>query len=142
MYTDILLPVDLTHASERRQSHEVAIEYAQAFGSTLHVMTVVPDSGMAIVSQYFSTTAVDDIVEKTNEKLHEFTDKHFPKDVKIQHVVTTGNVYESIITTAEKIDCDLIIMSAHRPELKDYLLGPNSARVVRHSNKSVLVVRS
>jgi nucleotide-binding universal stress UspA family protein len=25
--------------------------------------------------------------------------------------------------------------------LKDYLLGPNAAKVVRHSNRSVLVVR-
>lgn len=32
-------------------------------------------------------------------------------------------------------------MAAHRPALKDYLLGPNAARVVRHSNCSVLVVR-
>ena len=32
-------------------------------------------------------------------------------------------------------------MSANRPELKDYLLGPNAARVVRHSDVSVLVVR-
>ncbi len=32
-------------------------------------------------------------------------------------------------------------IGSHRPELKDYLLGPNAARVVRHANCSVLVVR-
>ena len=31
-------------------------------------------------------------------------------------------------------------MVSHRPELQDYLLGPNAARVVRQPTKSVLVV--
>ncbi|MFQ5760821.1 MAG: universal stress protein, partial [Acidiferrobacterales bacterium] len=42
---------------------------------------------------------------------------------------------------AEKAGCDLIVMASQRPELKDYLLGPNAARVVRHANCSVLVAR-
>jgi nucleotide-binding universal stress UspA family protein len=42
---------------------------------------------------------------------------------------------------ADKLGCDAIVMAAHRPELRDYLLGPNAARVVRHANQSVLVVR-
>jgi hypothetical protein len=32
-------------------------------------------------------------------------------------------------------------MTAHSPDLKDYLLGPNAARVVRHANQSVMVIR-
>ncbi|MEP3300223.1 MAG: universal stress protein, partial [Pseudoruegeria sp.] len=36
---------------------------------------------------------------------------------------------------------DLIVIGAHRPDFKDYLLGPNAARVVRHSECSVYVVR-
>jgi nucleotide-binding universal stress UspA family protein len=32
-------------------------------------------------------------------------------------------------------------MASHRPELSDYLLGPNAARIVRHAKQSVLVVR-
>jgi nucleotide-binding universal stress UspA family protein len=35
----------------------------------------------------------------------------------------------------------VIVLASHRPELKDYLLGPNAARVVRHAKCSVLVVR-
>ena len=42
---------------------------------------------------------------------------------------------------ADKLKCDLIVMASHRPELKDYLLGPNAARVVRHARQSVFVVR-
>ncbi len=141
MYKDILLPIDMTDKGSWSKVVPVALEYVKAFGSTLHAMTVIPDSGMAIVGQYFSSDAVDKVVEETRKKLHEFTGEHIPDDVKLQHIVTSGTVYESIINAAKKINADLIIMSAHRPELKDYLLGPNSARVVRHSDKSVLVVR-
>ena len=50
-------------------------------------------------------------------------------------------MYEVILAVAKGIDADLIVMASHRPELKDYLLGPNAARVVRHADQSVLVVR-
>ena len=55
--------------------------------------------------------------------------------------MATGTAYEEILTTARSFGADLIVMASHRPELKDYLLGPNAARVVRHSDVSVLVVR-
>jgi nucleotide-binding universal stress UspA family protein len=142
MYKNILLPVDISEDDSWKRALEIAVEYAQAFGSHLHVMTVVPDSGMAMVSQYFSKDAVNRIIEATNQSLHAFVEGNIPKNIRVQHIVTTGNVYESIIDTAKKINADLIVMSAHRPELKDYLLGPNAARVVRHSDRSVLVVRN
>lgn len=140
MYKDILLPVDIVR-DRSRKSLDIAVEYCQAFGSTLHVMTVVPDSGLAMVNQYFNKDTSNEVIDSANEQLHDFVKQNVPDDISVQHIVTLGNVYESIITTARKINADLIVMSAHRPELKDYLLGPNAARVVRHSDKSVLVVR-
>jgi nucleotide-binding universal stress UspA family protein len=60
----------------------------------------------------------------------------------VQHVVACGTIYEEILTFAGKHGIDMIVMASHRPELKDYLLGPNAARVVRHAECSVLVVRN
>lgn len=45
------------------------------------------------------------------------------------------------MAAADKLGCDLIVLSSHRPEMRDYLIGPNAARVVRHAKQSVLVVR-
>ncbi|MDH3475684.1 MAG: universal stress protein [Rhodospirillales bacterium] len=36
---------------------------------------------------------------------------------------------------------DLIITGSHKPNVSDYLLGSNAARVVRHASCSVFVVR-
>ena len=57
------------------------------------------------------------------------------------NTLLAAQVYEAILNIARKTGADLIVVAAHRPELKDYLLGPNAARVVRHANCSVLVVR-
>lgn len=141
MYKNILIPVDLAHPQSCVKAVNTVCELAQKFNATVHVMTVIPDSGMSIVSQYFSAQAVERIVEETNQELHKFVKKYFSVKTPIEQIVTSGNVYESIITSAKEVNADLIVMSAHRPELRDYLLGPNAARVVRHSDRSVLVVR-
>ena len=141
MYNDILLPVDLNQESSWRGPLQIALEYARAFDARLHIMTVLPDFGMAIVGGFFPRDFENRAIDEVNRALHGFVQQHVPDDVTVQHIVGHGTVYEEILKTANAIGADLIIMHAHRPELRDYLLGPNAARVVRHSNCSVLVVR-
>ena len=141
MYRDILLPVDLDHDSSWEKALPTAVEYCKAFGARLHVMTVVPDFGMSMVGQFFPRHYDEEVVQKMQDALHRFVAAHVPGEVPVQHIVAQGNVYEMILRMAGQTGVDLIIMAAHRPELKDYLLGPNAARVVRHAECSVLVVR-
>ncbi len=142
MYKDILYPVDITEEGSWKDSLPVVIDLANAFNAKLHIMTVVSDYGMSLVQQYFPQGSVEKVVEKTKDALHDFVRRHIPEGIKVQHIVAKGSVYECIIKTANEVKADLIVMSAHRPELKDYLLGPNAAKVVRHSDRSVLVVRA
>ena len=62
-------------------------------------------------------------------------------DRDARHIVATGSVYQEILSTAEKAGSDLVVIGAHDPDLKDFLLGPNAARIVRHAKCSVHVVR-
>ena len=141
MYRDILLPIDLNHESSWTKALPVALEYCRAFGSRLHVMTVVPDFGMTIVGSYFPEGFENSHRQEVDKQLHELLASKVPNDIKTQHIVAEGTPYKEIIGVAEQIDADLIVMASHRPELKDFLLGPNAERVVRHSKQSVLVVR-
>ena len=117
-----------------------AVEYAKVFGADLHVATVLPDFGMPVVRRFFP----DDFQEKAQtdfeDKLAVFCDEHIASKIGAHSVVRVGNVYEEILKLADEIAFDLIVMASHRPELKDYLLGPNAARVVPHANCSVRVV--
>tara|TARA_R110000868_G_scaffold1844_6_gene14588 strand:+ start:952 stop:1377 length:426 start_codon:yes stop_codon:yes gene_type:complete len=141
MYEHVLLPVDLGNDSSWVKALPAAIEYCEAFGSTLHVMTVMPDFGSPMVAQFFPTDHENKMMENANKVLHKFVADKVPDSIRVQHIVADGTIYQTIIETADTIGADLIIMGSHRPELQDYLLGPNAARVVRHSTKSVLVVR-
>jgi len=141
MYQNILLSVDLGQESSWKKALPTAVSLCESMGARLHVMTVVPDFGMSIVGQYFPDGYEKEVANKVMAQLHTFVKEHVPESVQVQHIVGEGNVYETILKMAGKIDADLIVMASHRPELQDYLLGPNAARVVRHAKCSVLVVR-
>jgi nucleotide-binding universal stress UspA family protein len=74
-------------------------------------------------------------------QLKAFVSAQIPPGIDVQRVVAVGKIYQQIIHIAAKINADLIIMGSHHPDLKEYLLGPNAARVVRHARGSVMVVR-
>lgn len=139
MYKDILLSVDLEDDNSWRKALPTAVEYAKAFGSRIHVISVVPEFGM--VRQFFPDDYESQLKDSVKTKLHEFTAERIPDDVSVRHIIAHGTIYREINKTAEQINADLIIMASHRPGVGDYLLGPNAARVVRHSKRSVLVVR-
>jgi len=139
MYKEILLSIDLEDENSWRKALPTAVEYAKAFGSRIHVVTVVPEFGL--VRQFFPNNYENQLKDTVKTKLHEFTADKIPDEIAVQHIIAHGTIYEEIKKAAEQINADLIIMASHRPELGDYLLGPNAARVVRHSKRSVLVVR-
>ncbi len=141
MYKHILLPVDIEDSDSWQRSLPVAAEYAKTFGSTLHVMTVVPDFGMSVVGSFFPDDFAEKAIAETNRRIHDFVSENVPDGIAVQHVVKHGRVYEEIIRSARDLDADLIVMSAHHPDVSDYLLGPNAARVARHAEQSVLIVR-
>lgn len=141
MYKNILLTVDLEHPRAQLKSVPIAVELCEQHKASLHVLTVVPDFGMSIVAQYFPKGYEKEVAGNVMDKLKAFVHKKIPGDIKVKHIVGNGNVYESILNVAKKIKADLIIVQARRPELRKFLLGPNAARVVRHAECSVLVVR-
>ncbi|WP_299617503.1 universal stress protein [Pelagibius sp.] len=141
MFKDILLPVDLGNEDTQMKAVSTAVEMAKAFGSRLHVMTIVPDFGVSIVSAYFPEGYEEKVLEEANTRLHAFVQRAIPSELSVQHVVGHGTIYEEILRFAREKGIDMIVMASHRPELRDYLIGPNASRVVRHAACSVTVVR-
>jgi nucleotide-binding universal stress UspA family protein len=141
MFKDILLPVDLGNPETQEKAVSTAIELAKAFGSRLHVMTIVPDFGESFVSSFFPVDYQEKAVEAANQSLHAFVKERVPEGIPVQHIVAHGTIYEEILSFAKEQSIDMIVMASHRPELQDYLLGPNASRVVRHADCSVTVVR-
>lgn len=141
MYNDVLLAVDLDDQSSWQKALPAAIDACKRSNGRLHILTVLPGYGMSIVGQAFPANFEAEAKKKASEQLKKFVSEQVPSDVQADAIVDEGSVYDVIIQTSKKVNAGLIVVAAHRPEFKDYLLGPNAARVVRHADCSVLVVR-
>lgn len=137
----MLVAIDISHLKDQEIVIKTAKKLAGLFGDSITVITVIPDFGMSIVGSYFEKDALEKAKISASDRLHEFVKSTLGKVDNVDFLIRTGTAYEEILDAAEDMKTDLIVMGAHRPELSDYLLGPNAARVVRHSNCSVHVVR-
>lgn len=141
MFKTILVPVDLAEESSWKKALPAAVMHAQNNGGRLIVMTVVPDYGKGAVGTYFPADFLDRAITGAKDQLQALLSANVPKDVPVKTIVRCGTIYHEIIDVAKETGADLIVMASHRPALRDYLLGPNAERVLRHANCSVLVVR-
>ena len=140
MFNDVLCAIDLGDEHSWKKALPKAIEIRGDSGN-LHLLTVVPAFGLSMISQYFPDDFEDKTLAATKDALRAFIDKNVPKDVPSRAIVAQGRAYEQILRIAKEVGCDAIVMAAGHPDLAQYLLGPNAARVVRHATCSVLVVR-
>ncbi|MDF1669250.1 MAG: universal stress protein [Roseovarius sp.] len=140
----ILCAVDISNENRDVGVLKQAARLAEMEGAQLDVITVVPDFGMSVVGAFFDKGHHDKMVAEARARLHELVNTALGDGASDnqRHVVSTGSAYEEILKIADAIKAELIVIGAHKPDFSDYLLGPNAARVVRHSSCSVYVVRS
>lgn len=143
MSSSVLCAIDTSQPAMDKNVLETAARLAAADGARLDVITVVPDYGLSLVGSFFDETHHDKAIKEATKRLNDFVGSVVGEEVNksVRHVVATGTAYEQILKTATKAGSDLIVIGAHKPDLSDFLLGPNAARVVRHSKCSVFVVR-
>ena len=141
MANTILLPVDLNNLEAASRPLTEALRLLDD-GGTLHVLTVVPEFGYSQISGFFRDGYEKDLLRVAGQNLQEWAHTSVPDGIDLHPHVVHGSVYDMILRAADRLSVDSIVMGAHRPELSDYLLGPNAARVVRHAKQSVYVVRN
>ncbi len=90
---------------------------------------------------YFPPDFEKKALAETEKQLQALITKQVPKGIDVDGVVALGTIYDEIVKMAKQISADLIVMASHRPGLQDYLIGPNATRVIRHYDRSVLIVR-
>ena len=137
----ILLPIDLNAPAEAARALAEALSLLGPDG-ILHVVSVMPDFGMPQVSGYFRKDYEKEMMAGFGDALRDWVAQNVPDAVEVHPHILQGTIYDEILRAADKLAVDLIVMASHRPELSDYLLGPNAARVVRHARQSVYVVRN
>ncbi len=149
MADKLLVPIDLLHASSWKAALPQAFALAGVTGSEVTIMTVVPEVPAGLDWRYSirgetggsEELNTDELLKDARKRLEQIGVEFAPDDAEFEVIARYGTVYEEILNVAEELPATQIVMAAHRPSLSDYLIGPNTARVVRHANCSVQVVR-
>lgn len=141
MFDKLLLAVDINDPQGATRSTQAAIAMARQERAVLHIVNVVPDDGLAIVSAQLAPNHNAEAMDYARTHLADWADANIPEGIETELHVVRGTIYDQILKVAREMDADGIFVGAHRPAFKDYLIGPNAARVARHATQSVFVIR-
>lgn len=141
MFKNIIIPIDLSDKKSSKVVFPPALNFANAFGSKLYLVHIMPDFGMKVMEDYLPRNWMKDQKHKYELLFQELIHQYIPTGIKVEFMIGRGAIYDEVINFSETINADLIMLSAVRPQLKDYMLGPNASKIVRHSAISVMVIR-
>ncbi|WP_039019350.1 universal stress protein [Halocynthiibacter namhaensis] len=144
MSGSVLCAIDVSQPVDDTKVLKKGALLAAMEGATLDVITVIPDFGMSVVGSFFDKTHTEQAIVEAKSALNKLCVEVLGDEMNanIRHIVAVGTAYEEILKTANAAGSELIVIGAHKPDFKDYLLGPNAARVARHATVSVHIVRS
>jgi nucleotide-binding universal stress UspA family protein len=140
MFTNILVPVDLTDADLAKASIETAVGLARASNGVVRLLNVLPIT--PIVLAEYVPADFEAQQRATSEEALKIVARESGLDAgQISTAVRQGGIYHEILEETKAMGADLIVMSSHRPAMRTYFLGSNASHVVRFAKCSVLVVR-
>lgn len=137
MYNKILIPIDMSHVE--RASEMITAAKTQANEGAKFVLLNVIDEVPAWAMDYQSEGVAKEHVKSAKEELSKIAHKESISNVDVQ--VFSGHSYNTILHVAKKEEAELIIIGSHHPGVGDYFLGSTAAKVVRHAQCSVYVIR-
>lgn len=138
MYDTILVGVALfTEGSTSRKLVSQAEKLLNKGGRIIlvHVTEAMPT--------FYAVTTPREAIERRRKEVGKALDSiaRVARAAKVETDQRSGNPAHEIIESAEDNAADLIMLASHNPDLRDYFIGSTAARVVRHAQCSVLVVR-
>ncbi|NVD07565.1 universal stress protein [Vibrio sp. JPW-9-11-11] len=142
MYKQILVPVDLNDKGFSDKAVELAVWHAKHSNAEVHLLNVLPGIHMSMVATYFPKDAAMKMKTDVESQLKAFAAQHIAEDVVYKVHVAEGKPYSTILTYAEKLGADLIVMPSHkRSKIDKVVLGSVASKVVNNSPINVLVVK-
>jgi nucleotide-binding universal stress UspA family protein len=146
-YRNLLVPIDFSEHSKK------TIEYATQLAAftdgsikILHVLQMPENLAAFYEGIYIEheviNTHVETVKRKANDQLSLVTEQMLAKGLKAQPALRVGNPYEEIVSAANEMGADLIVIGSHgHGGLGRLLLGSTAERVLQYAPCAVLVVK-
>ena len=136
MYKNIIVPIDVDDAEESKEMLGKVKEIAEK-GVRLTTVYVVEDVPGLFTAE-LPDGLVTEVAHKARAAIVEMLEAvGLAADVEVR----SGRPHHAIVSLADDLGADLIMIASHTPGPRGYLLGSTAASVVRHANCSVLVLR-
>ena len=139
MFNRIIVAVDLADPDPARPALQQVADMARSNGEIrlIHVRPFMVQAALAYLPDNYFEKEEQEALEALRAIARE---SGLPVDrVSVESPI--GTPYDSILQASRAFEADLIVVGSHRPAMSTYLLGSNAARIVRHAQCSVLVVR-
>jgi nucleotide-binding universal stress UspA family protein len=145
MFSRLLVAFDSSRHAQL--ALDQAVELAQALGSRLTAMTVVPEpSAWTMGDGYGAPINVDELHQEALMGCRKALDgalQKLPRDLPVTSLLGHGPAGEAIVKEAMSGEHDLVVMGSRgRGEWRSLLLGSVSHHVLQFSPIPVLVVRA
>ena len=137
----ILVPTDFSEASKAALAY--AVDLAEAVGAAVHVVHAfeLPFVGFPDGNVTVSAEMANRIIGAAAEGLREVSRVYEGRKVRVTTILEQADPREAVLTAAEKVGADLIVMATHgRRGIARILIGSTTEAVVRTSSVPVLTV--
>tara|TARA_B100000795_G_scaffold19900_1_gene13310 strand:+ start:802 stop:1629 length:828 start_codon:yes stop_codon:yes gene_type:complete len=139
----ILVPIDFSKPSE--YASKIAAKIAKKTNATIYLIHLIELPKGSVDMGAGSNYSIPEsmlYLRKIREKILQFKEDIFSKDIKVEYFIKLNNPFEGIQKYAEKIDADLIIMGSKGHSIfEEVMIGSNTEKVVRSSKRPVIVVK-
>jgi nucleotide-binding universal stress UspA family protein len=139
----VLVPVDFSDHSQR--ALEEAIELSKSFGAQLHLLHCyqIHPASIAPYGIVVPESFEHDVRMAALQRLSEWREKVSAQGVRVQEHIVALAPPDEIVSMAEHLGVDLIVMGTRGlTGLKRALLGSTAERVIRAAKCPVLTVKS
>ena len=145
MYNTILVPIDISEDVLTSNALKHAVYLAKINDAKIHLFHAIPDVSRFAMSYSYHYDLLSSFakkaIERTEEQMAEIIKTiDYPAD-KISSSVVFGSPRDKVLSVAEEINADLIVIGSRRPNISTHLLGSNASGIVSYAKMSVLVVR-
>jgi nucleotide-binding universal stress UspA family protein len=137
MYDRILVPTDGSVGSAHVALQ--AIDIAETYGATVHVLHVVDESLRTLVGSLSDEEELEDHGREVVGRIAGMARDH---GLDVETAILNGDPAQRIVAYADEIDADLIVSGTHgRSGVERRLIGSVAERLVRQARCPVMTVR-
>lgn len=138
----IIVPVDFSNHSE--YALKTAAMLAKKNDATIYALHMLDIQELSLTeSEVYLYEKTAFFLKLAEKKFFNFLKKEYLENVKVVPIIKHYKVFREINTIAEEIQADLIVMGSHGASgVKEFFVGSNTEKVIRHATIPVLVIKN